>query len=63
MEAITIVGIAVVAVGGYYSALDFLADLGVQLKKSPAERNRTRHSSSDIHAPQRRVKKMAGVNI
>jgi hypothetical protein len=64
MEAIMIAGAAVVAVGGWYSALDLLADMGIRIgKRSGAEgKNSVFFRSSSVPA-QRRVKQMAGMNI
>lgn len=64
MEAIVIAGVAVVAVGGWYSLLDLLSDAGIRVRKSS---RRDRKSSgwcrdSSI-AAQRSVKQMAGVNV
>lgn len=63
MEAIMIGGLAVLAVGGYYSAIDLLNDLGIRgrgvetaAKKSPVSRY---YSVS----PQTGIKKMAGMHI
>ena len=63
MEAIMIGGLAVLAVGGYYTAIDFLYDLGIRgrrvettAKKSPV----SRHYSV---SPQTEIKKMAGMHI
>jgi hypothetical protein len=63
MEAVTIAGIAVVVFGGFYSALDFLEDIGVCVKRRGAE-SRTVSFCRRSHLPsQRRVKKMAGMHV
>lgn len=63
MEAVTIAGLAVVAVGGYYSVLDLIADLGIRFKKRKPAVNRDFSSCSYILAQQARIKKVAGMNI
>lgn len=64
MEAIMIAGIAVVAFGGWYSALDMLADMGIRVRGGSGVdiRNNVFPSSCRI-PPQRSVKQMAGMNI
>ncbi len=61
MEAIMIAGLAVVVVGGWYSFVDLLTDLGITLKKRRVDvcAFSCRWSCSG----QRRVKQMAGMNI
>jgi len=63
MEAVTIAGVAVVIVGGIYSFLDLLADLGIQVSTSKSTGNNSPVFGSCLLASQRRVKKVAGVNI
>lgn len=63
MEAVTLAGIAVVAVGGYYSILDLLADLGIRIRKTQHETKTITYSNTYIFTPQRRIKKVAGMNI
>jgi hypothetical protein len=63
MEAVTLAGIAVVAVGGYYSVLDLLADLGIRIRRTQPETKTSTYSCTNIFTPQRRIKKVAGVNI
>lgn len=56
MEAIMIAGAAVVAVGGWYSALDLLADVGIRTRSGGFARS--------CRTPaQRSVKQVAWVNI
>lgn len=63
MEAVTIAGIAVVVFVGFYSALDFLEDIGVCVKRRGAE-TRILSFSRRSHLPaQRRIKKMAGMHV
>lgn len=64
MEAIMIAGIAVVAVGGWYSVLDLLADSGLRFEKRNRVDGKTGSFSCHGTIPlQRRVKQMAGMNI
>jgi hypothetical protein len=64
MEAILIVGIAVVAAGGWYSAADLLADRGIRIRKQKGAVMKSRELSRSCRIPpQRRIKQMAGVNI
>jgi len=64
MEAIMIAGLAVVAVGGWYSAVDMLADFGIRIeRRSEAGSKSAGFSGSGGIPAQRRVKQMAGVNI
>ena len=63
MEAVTLAGIAVVAVGGYYSVLDLLADLGIRIRITQPETKKSTYSCTYIFTPQRRIKKVSGVNI
>ena len=63
MEAITIAGLAVVAVGGYFTALDFLADMGITVRKHKHIRNQSLFVGNRIGSNQPRIKKMAGMHI
>ncbi len=64
MEAVMIAGIAVVAVGGWYSVLDLLADIGIRIGKDSRSEVKSNSFSHTCHIPaQRRIKQMAGVNI
>lgn len=63
MEAITIAGLAVVAVGGIYSVLDLLADIGIQPKKTLPDSKRSTLCCGNIIPAQSQVKKMAGMHI
>jgi hypothetical protein len=63
MEAVTIAGLAVVAVGGYFSLLDFLNEAGFagMVKKSDSKKSFARER--DIITSQSRIKKVAGMHI
>jgi len=64
MEAIMIAGIAIVAVSGWYSAVDLLADMGIRVRKQKRADMKSREfSHSCCILAQRRIKQMAGVNI
>ncbi len=63
MEAIIIAGLAVVAVGGYFTVLDFMADLGIDLRKHKLDRNQSLSMGSRVNSNQPRIKKMAGMHI
>lgn len=63
MEAITIGGIAVVAVGGYYAVIDFMNDLGIRRRCLRVEAKRLPGSRLNIVARQSGIKKMAGLHI
>ena len=64
MEAIMIAGVAVVAVSGWYSAGDMLADMGIRVRKQKGADVKSRSIPRSCRIPaQRRVKEMAGVNI
>jgi hypothetical protein len=63
MEAVTIAGIAVVAVGGFYSAVDFLNDLGILVKKPRVEAKVSSFFRRCELPAQKRVKKMAGMHV
>jgi len=62
MEAIMIAGVAVVAVGGWYSALDMLADMGIRFRKNSAGIKSSYNLTNSFPA-QRRIEQMAGMNI
>jgi len=64
MEAIMIAGVAVVAIGGWYSALDLLGDMGIRIRNRRGGGRKIRYLSRPCRIPvQRRIKQMAGVNI
>jgi hypothetical protein len=64
MEAIMIAGITVVAVSGWYSAVDLLADMGIRVRKLKSADMKNRKCSFVCRNPlQRRIKQMARVNI
>lgn len=64
MEAIMIAGVAVVAVGGWYSALDLLADMGIRSRKRREIGMKSCGFPRTGRLPaQRGIKQMAGVNI
>ena len=63
MEAITIAGIAVVLVGGFYSVVDLLNDLGIRINRSRFKTEIDSTPRSGTVTAQSRVKKMAGVHI
>lgn len=63
MEAVTLAGIAVVVAGGYYSAVDFLGDIGIHAKKSPIKTRGFSFSRRCVNPAQRRIKKMAGMHV
>ena len=54
MEAIMIAGVAVVAAGGWYSALDLLADMGIRIRKRSGTDVRCDIFSSSCHVPTQR---------
>ena len=63
MEAVMIAGVAVVAVGAFYSVLDLLADLGIYVRST---RSGTKNSSlfgKSVLTPQGRVKKVPGMYV
>jgi len=62
MDAIMIAGLAVVVVGGYYSVMDFLADIGLSPRKMSAAKN-LHFSCCGLISSQRTVKQMARMNI
>ena len=55
MEAVMIAGLAVLAVGGYYSFIDLMNDLGFQGKRFEAGNKRSPVSQRYVIAPQARV--------
>lgn len=64
MEAIMIASVAVVAVGGWYSAVDLLSDLGIRIGKRNEAGMKNRCGVRPGRIPvQQRIKQMAGVNI
>lgn len=63
MEAIMITGVAAVAVGGFYAALDLLADLGVNIRIPGTETKYSSLPGKSVFTPQRRIKKVAGMHI
>lgn len=63
MEAVTIAGLAVVTVGGYYALLDLLNDAGVTGRVKKFQKKGSLVCGRDIITPQSRVKKMAGMHI
>ncbi|MFZ4860118.1 MAG: hypothetical protein ACOYL3_27460 [Desulfuromonadaceae bacterium] len=64
MEAIMIAGCAVVAVSGWYSTVDLLADMGIRVGKQKRADMKSREFSHSCRIPaQRRIKQMAGMNI
>ena len=59
-----IAGVAVVAVSGWYSALDLLSDAGIRIGKRSGAGERSRGGSRSGGIPaERRVKQMAWVNV
>jgi hypothetical protein len=63
MEAIMIGGLAVLLVGGYYSTVDFLNDLGVKQIRRPSRTRSSAVSRYNTVTVQGGVKKMAGMHI
>ena len=63
MEAVTLAGIAVAVVGGFYSAVDFLGDLGIHPKKAQVKTRGFSFSRRCVNPAQTRVKKMAGLHV
>jgi len=63
MEAVTIAGLAVVAVSGYYSLRDLLSEAGVAGKLKKFRKKESIVCGRDIITPQSRIKKMAGMHI
>ena len=63
MEAIMIAGVAVVAVGGYYSALDLLDDLGIYVRMTRPGTKNSSLSGKYVISSQARIKKVAGMHV
>lgn len=63
MEAITIAGLAVVAMGGYYTLIDFMNDLGLSGRRVEAAARKLPVSRRYVVAPQPGIKKMAGMHV
>lgn len=63
METIMIAGLATVAVGGYYSFVDFMGDLGICGKSDEARGRKLPVSRLYCIASQPGIKKMAGMHI
>ena len=63
MEAVTIAGLAAVVFVGFYSAVDFLDDLGIHVKKPRPETKSLLFSSRSVQTSQRQVKKMSGMHV
>jgi len=63
MEAVTIAGLAVLAVGGYFSVIDFMNDLGIRRKSVEVAAQKLYVSRRYAVAPQTGIKKMAGMHI
>jgi len=63
MEAITIAGLAVVAVGGYYSIIDFMNDHGIRLRRTSEKAKKLPISGRNFVAHQGGIKKMARMHV
>lgn len=63
MEAVTVAGLAVVIVGGLYSLLDLIRDLGLEPRLMRAEKKMRGVRSSRLSTPQGRIEKMAGMHV
>jgi hypothetical protein len=63
MEAITVAGLAVLAVGGYYSVIDIMNDLGIGRSRAAAGAKQLPISRRYAVAPQTGIKKMAGMHV
>jgi hypothetical protein len=63
MEAIMVGGVAVLAVGGYFSIIDFMGDLGFGRKKSKEMTKSPYISQLCRITHQTGIKKMAGMHI
>lgn len=64
MEAVMIAGVAVVAIGGWYSAIDMFADMGIRIRKRIGGIEKSGSFSRTCRVPsQRSIKQMAGMNI
>lgn len=62
MEAITVAGLMVVAVGGYYTLKDTLKDMGIQLS-NPQRILKCCSLKLIFITPQTKIKKVAGMHI
>lgn len=63
MEAIMVGGLAVLAVGGYYSVVDFMNDLGIRREGTRVAGEKSVRCRCYLVAPQTGIKKMAGMHI
>lgn len=64
MEAIMIAGVAVVAISGWYSVIDLLADMGIRIRKRSGNgMTNSGFSRSSQSTLQRSVKQVAWMNI
>jgi hypothetical protein len=63
MEAVTIAGLAVIAIGGYFSLADLINEIGLLARPGKSGIKRSAAWGRDIVTPESRVKKMAGMNI
>jgi hypothetical protein len=63
MEAVTIAGLAVVAVGGYFSVQDFLNEAGITGRVKRFREKASLVSGRGNVAPQSRIKKVAGMYV
>jgi hypothetical protein len=63
MEAIMIGGLAVLAVGGYYTLIDAMNDLGLCKRTVRVTTKKLSVTRNCIITPQTGIKKMAGMNI
>lgn len=65
MEAIMLVGVAVVGVGGWFSFIDLLQDMGINIQKSRKiiVKSQIYRASAAISLQQCSIKQVSGVNI
>jgi hypothetical protein len=63
MEAIMVGGVAVLAIGGYFSIVDFMNDLGLGRRTSEKKVNSSRVSRFRSVTPQTSIKKMTWMHI
>lgn len=65
MEAIMLIGVAVVAVGGWFSFVDLLEDMGISTDKSRKiiVKSQIYRASATISLQQCSIKQVSGVNI
>jgi hypothetical protein len=63
MEVITLGGLAVLAVGGYYFVIDFMNDLGIGERRIVNGLKKLPVSQRYAVATQTGIKKMAGMHI